>query len=181
MLAPWKKSCDKSRELIEKQKHYFANKGPYNQAMVFPVVMYACESWTIKSNAEELMLLSCDVGGDSWESLGQQGDKPVNPKGNQSWIFIGRTDAELEAPILWPPDVKSWLRKDSYSGKDWRQEEKGTTGDKMAGWHHWFNGHEFEQAPGDGERQGCLACCGPLNHKESVTNEWLNIKNMCLC
>ena len=78
--------------------------------------------------------------------------QPVYPRGNQSWIFIGRMDAEAEAPILWPPDSKSWLiRKDPDAGKDWRQEEKGTTEDKMVGWYHWLNGHEFEQTPGDGE------------------------------
>ena len=76
--------------------------------------------------------------------------KPVNPKGNQLQMFIGRTDAEAEALILWPPDVKKWLiRKDPDSGKDWEQEEKGATEDEMVGWHHWLNGHEFEQTPGD--------------------------------
>ena len=80
--------------------------------------------------------------------------KAVNPKGNQPWIFIGRTDAEAEAPILWPPDVKSWLiRKDPDAGKDWRQEEKGTTEDEMVAWHHQLNGQEYEQALGDGEGQ----------------------------
>ena len=78
--------------------------------------------------------------------------KPINPKGNQPWLFIGRTDAEPEAPIFWPPDVKSWLiRKDPDAEKDWRQEEKGMTEDEMVGCHHWLNGHEFEQIPGDGE------------------------------
>ena len=94
------------------------------------------------------MLLNCDVGEDTWEMI-----KPVNPEGNQPWIFIWRTDAEAEAPILWPPDVKSQLiRKDPDAGKDWRQEKKGTTEDEMIGWHHGLSGHEFEQAPGDGER-----------------------------
>ena len=84
--------------------------------------------------------------------------KPVNPKGNQPRIFIGRTDAEAETPILWPPDVKSWLNgKDPDAGKDWCQEEKGTTEDKMVGYHHQLNRHEFEQAPGDCEGQGSLA------------------------
>ena len=84
--------------------------------------------------------------------------QPVHPKGDQSWIFTGRTDAEAEAPILWPPDAKDWLiRKDPDYGKDWRQEEKGTTEDEMVGWHHWLNGHEFEQAPGVGDGQGILA------------------------
>ena len=87
--------------------------------------------------------------------------KPVNPKENQSWIFTGRTDAEAEAPILWPPDVKSWLTgKDPDAGKDWRQE-KGMTEDEMVGWHHWLNGHEFEQTLEDSEGQGSLACCSP--------------------
>ena len=87
--------------------------------------------------------------------------KPVNPKGNQPWIFIRRTDAEAEAPIFWPPDAKSRLiGKDIDAGKDWRQEEKGTTEDKMAGWHHRLNGHEFEQALGDSEGQGSLASMG---------------------
>ena len=101
--------------------------------------------------------------------------KPVNPKGNQSWIFIGRTDAEAEAPILWPPDVKNWLNgKDPDAGKDWRQEEKGTTEDEMAGWHHWLDRHEFEQAPGVGDGQGSLACCSPWGRNESEMTEWLN-------
>ena len=98
--------------------------------------------------------------------------KQVNPKGNQSWIFTGRTDAEAEAPILWPPDVTIWLiRKDA--GTDWR-EEKGMTEDKMVKWHHWLNGREFEQALGDGEGQGSLACYSPWGHKESDTTEQLN-------
>ena len=88
--------------------------------------------------------------------------QPVNPKGNQSWIFIGRTDAEAEAPILWPPDAKNWFTgKDPDTGKDWRQEETGMTEDETVGWHDWLNGHEFEQAPGDGEGQGSLVCCSP--------------------
>ena len=92
--------------------------------------------------------------------------KPVNSKGNQSWIFIGRTDAEAKAPILWPPDVKGWLiRKDPDAGKDWWQE-KGMREDEMVGWHHWLNGHEFEQAPGDGEGQESLACCSPWGRKK---------------
>ena len=101
--------------------------------------------------------------------------KLVNPKGNQPWIFIGRTDAEAKAPILWPPDKKSWhFGKDSGAGKDWRQEEKGTTEDEVVGWHHLLNGHEFEQVPGDGEGQGSLACCSPWGHKELDMTERLN-------
>ena len=101
--------------------------------------------------------------------------KLVHPKGNQSWIFIGRTYAEAEAPILWPPDMKNWLiGKDPDAGKDWRQEEKGTTGEETVGWYHWLDGHEFEQALGVGDRQGSLACCSPWGHKKSDMTEWLN-------
>ena len=101
--------------------------------------------------------------------------KPVIPKGNQAWIFIGRTDAEAEASVLWPPNVKNWLIwKDSDTGKDWRQEEKGMTEDEMVGWHHRLNGHEFEQAPGVGDGQGGLVCCSPWGLKESDTTEQLN-------
>ena len=123
--------------------------------------------------AEELMLLNWGVGEDSWESLGLQEDQTVNPKGNQSWIFIGRTDAETEA--LWPPDVKNWLTgKDPDAGKDWRQVEKGTTEDEMVGWHHGLNGRESEWTPGDGDEQGGLVCCDSWGRKESDTTEWLN-------
>ena len=101
--------------------------------------------------------------------------QPVNPKGNQSWIFIGRTDAEAEAPILWPPDVKNWLtRKYPDSGKDWGQEEKGMTEDETVEWHHRLDGHEFELAPGVGDGQGSLLWCSPWGLKESATTEWLN-------
>ena len=99
----------------------------------------------------------------------------VHPKGDLSWVFIGWTDAEAKTPILWPPDAKSWLIwKDPDAGKDWRQEDKGTTEDEMVGWHHLLNGHEFEQTPGVGDRQGSLACCSPWGHKESDMTERLN-------
>ena len=115
--------------------------------------------------------------------------KPVNPKGNQPWIFIGRTDAEVEAPIIWPPDVKSqFIKKDPDAGKDWRQEEKGKTEDKMVGWHHWLNGHEFEQALGDGEGQE--AWCATV-HGVTKSQTWLSdwtttiyiyvCVHMCVC
>ena len=98
--------------------------------------------------------------------------KPLNSKGNQPWIFIGRSDAETEAPILWPPDVKNWLlRKDPDAGEDWRQEEKGMTNDEMVGWHHQLHGHEFEQTLGDGEGQGSLACCSPWCRR--VGHDWV--------
>ena len=113
------------------------------------------------------MLLNCTVGKDSnYKEI-----KPVNPKGNQSWIFFGRTYAETEAPILWPPHAKNWLiGKDPDAGKDWRQEEKGTTEDEMVGWHHWLDGHEFEQALGVGDRQGSLACCSLWGAKTAQLN-----------
>ena len=101
--------------------------------------------------------------------------KPVNPKGNQSWMFIGRTYAEAETPILWLPDVKSWLiRKDPDAGKDWRQEEKGMTEYELVGWHHQLNGHKFEQSLGGDEGQGSLVFCSPWCHKESDMTEQLN-------
>ena len=133
------------------------------KAMVFPVVMYGCESWTIKK-AERWRIDAFELW--CWRRLLSPLDskelKPPNPKGNQPWIFIGRTDAEAEVAILWPPDVKSWLiRKDHDTGKDWRQDDKGKTEDEMVGWHHQLNGHEFEQALGDGEGQGSLACYSP--------------------
>ena len=119
-----------------------------------------------KLSAKELMLLNCGIGEDSWESLGLQGD--------QTSQLEGRTDAEAGTPILCPLDVKNWLHgKDPDAGKDWRQEEKGMTEDDMVGWHHWLNGHEFEQALGVGDGQGSLACCSPWGHKESDMTELL--------
>ena len=101
--------------------------------------------------------------------------QPVHPKGDQSWVFIGRTDAEAETPKLWPPHLKSWLiGKDPDAGRDWGQEEKRTTEDEMAGWHHQFDGHGFEQTLGVGDGQGGLACCNSWGRKESDTTEWLN-------
>ena len=121
------------------------------------------------------MFSNCGSGKDSWESLDCKDIKPVNLKGNQPWIFTGRTDAEAEAPILRPLDAKSQLiGKDPDAGKDWRQEEKGMRKDEMVGWHHQLNGHEFEQTPGDGEGQRNLAFCRPWGCKESDMTEWLN-------
>ena len=101
--------------------------------------------------------------------------QPVHPKGDQPWVFIGRTDAKAETPVLWPPHAKSWLiGKDPDAGRDWGLEEKGMTEDEMAGWHHWLDGHEFEWTPGVGDGQGGLVCCDSLGHKESDMTEWLN-------
>ena len=101
--------------------------------------------------------------------------QPVHPKRNQSWVFIGRTDAEAEAPIIWPPHAKSWLIwRDPLAGKDWGQEEKGMTEDEMDGWHHWLNGHGFGCISGVGDGQGGLVCCGPWGRKELDPTERLN-------
>ena len=160
-LTPWKKSYNQPRQHIK--KHIFANNVCLVKAMVFPAVMYGCESWTIhkaehwRNDAFELWCLRVP-----WTA------------GNQSWIFIGRTNAEAETPILWPPDVKNWLIwKDPDAGKDWRWE-KGMTEDAIVGWHHQLNGQDFESTPGVGDGQGGLARCGPRGHKELDTTEWLN-------
>ena len=121
------------------------------------------------------MLLNCGIDKTLESPLDCKEIKPINPKGNKSWIFIGRTDAEAEDPILLPPNVKSWLiGKDPDAGKDWKQEEKGTAEDEMVGWHHRLDGHEFEHAPGVGNGQGSLECCSPWGCKESDMAEQLN-------
>ena len=148
----------------KKQRHYFANKDPSSQSYGFfssHVWMWELdykESWVLKNWCFWTVVLE-----KTHESpLDSKAVKPVNPKGNQPWIFIGRTDAETEAPILWPLDAMSrHLRKDPDAGKGWGQEEKWATEDEMAGWHHWLNGHEFEQTLGDSEGQGSLACSSP--------------------
>ena len=128
-------------------------------------------------STKELMHSNCGAGEDFWESLDCKKIKPVNPKGNQTWIFIGRTDAEAEVPTLRPPDVKSWLIwKGLDAGKGLRQKEKGATEDEMAGWHHWPTGHELEQTLGDGEGQGSLVCCSPGGCKDLDTTKWLKAR-----
>ena len=147
------------------------------RAMVFPVIMYGCESWTIKKSWEpENWYFWTVMLEKTLESpLDCKEIQPVNPEGNQSWLFIGRTDVEAETPILWPPDVKNWvIWKDPESGKDWRQEEKETIENEMVGWHHKLDGHEFEQAPGVGDGQRIPSCCSLWGHKELDVTEWLN-------
>ena len=147
------------------------------KAMVFPVVMYGCESWTVKK-AECWRIAAFELW--CWRRLLRvpwtaRRSNEVHPKGNQSWIFIGRTDVEAETPILCPPDAKNWLIwKDLDAGKDWRWEEKGTAEDEMVGWHHLLNGHKFELTPGVGDGQGGLACSSPRGCKESDATEQLN-------
>ena len=177
MLAPWKKSYHQPRQHIKKQRHYFANKGPFSQSCGFSsshVWIWELdhkESWAPKNSCVWTVVLEKTLE----SSLNCKEIQQVNPKGNQSWIFIGRTDAETEIPIFWPPDAKNWLTgKDPDAEKDWRWEEKGMTEDEIVGWHHWLDGHEFEQALGVGDEQGSLACCSPWGHQESDMTEWLN-------
>ena len=160
---------------ILKSKDYFTNKGPSSQSYGFSsshVWMWELdhkEGWAAKNWCFWTVVLEKILE----SRLDCKEIKPVHPKGNQSWIFTGRTDAKVEATIVWLPDVTSQLiRKDPDAGQDWRQEEKGTTEDKMVGWHHWLNRHEFEQAPGDGEGQGSLACCSPW-----VTKSWTQLSD----
>ena len=155
---------------VSKSRDNFADKGPYSQSFGFSsnhVWMWELdhkEGWEWKNWCFGIVVLekALESPVDSKEF------KPVHPKGNQSWMFIGWTDADAEAPVLWPPDLKSQLtEKDPDAGKDKRQKEKGMTEDEMVGWHYRLNGHEFEQAPGDGGRQGSMACCSP-----KVTKSW---------
>ena len=135
------------------------------------------EGWVAKNWCFQIVVLEKTLE----SPLDSKEIKPVNPKRNKLWIIIRKTDTETGAPILWPPDGKNWLiGKDPDAGKDWGQEEKEVIKDAMVGWHYWFNGHEFEQAPGDGEGQGSLACCRTWGHKELDTTEWLNNNNMYL-
>ena len=176
LLLLGRKAMTSLHSMLKSREITLLTKVSTDKAMFFSVVMYGCESWTIKKAKNQridVFELWC------WRRLLSPLDckdvKPVNPKGNQSWIFIGRTDAKAEAPILWPPDAKNWLiGKDPHAGKDWRQEEKGMTEDEMVGWHHWFNAHEFEQPPGVCVGQGSLACCSPWGCKKSNMTEQLN-------
>ena len=162
---------------ILKSRHYFANKGLSSQSYGFlSSHMWIWEldykeNWAPKNWCFWTVVLEKTLE----SPLDSKEIQPVHPEGNQSWIFIGMTDAEAETLILWPPDEKSWLiGKDPDAGKDWRQEEKGMTEDEMVGWHHQVNGLEFELAPGIGVGHGGLACCSPWGHKELDMTEWLN-------
>ena len=177
MLAPWKKIYDQLRWHIIKQGHYFADKGPCSQSYglhSIHVWMWESdykESWARKNWCFWTVMLEKTLE----SPLDCKEIQSVHPKGNQSWIFIGRTDAEAETPVLWAPDSKNWLLgKDPDGGKDWRQEEKGMTEDEMIGWHHRLNGHEFEKPLGVGDGQGSLVCCSTWDCKESDTTAWLN-------
>ena len=142
------------------------------KAMVFPVVMYRCElnlkeCWAPKNWCFWTVMVEKTLE----SPLDSTEIQPVHPKGDQSWVFIGRNDAEAETPIVWPPHAKSWLTgKDPDAGRDWGQEEKGMTEDEMAGWHHRLDGHEFGLTPGVGDGQGGLACCDSWGRR--VGHDW---------
>ena len=177
MLTPWKESYDQPRYDIKKQRHYFANKGQSSQGYGFSsahIWMWELdceESWVPKNWCFWTVVLEKTLE----SPLDCKDIQPVHLKGDQSWVFLGRTDAEAETLILWPPHAKSWLiGKDPDAGRDWGQEEKGKTEDEMAGWHHQLNGHEFEYTPWVGDEQGGLACCSSRGCKESDTTEQLN-------
>ena len=168
MLASWKKRYDKPRQHIKKQKYHFVDKGLYSQSYglssshVWMWELDPKEGWVPKNWYFQIVVLKKTLE----SPLDSKEIRPVNSKENQPWILIGRTDAEADAPILWPPDRKSQLTgKDPDAGKDWRQE-KGMTEDEVIGWHHQCDGHEFEKTPWDGEEQESLVCCSPWSCKE---------------
>ena len=161
---------DQPRQHIKKQGHYFANKGPSSQGYFFSSIhlwMWELdykEGWALKNWCFWTVVMEKTLE----SPLDCKEMRLVHPKRNQSWVFIGRTDVEAETAILWPPDAKSRFRwKDSDAGKDWSQEEKGTTEDDMVGWHHWLNGHGLGGLRELVNGQGGLVCCGPCGYKES--------------
>ena len=164
-------SIFKSRDIT------FPTKFRLIKTMVFPVVMYGCESWTVKK-AEHQRIDAFELW--CWRRLlrvlwtARRSNQSIHSRGGQSWVFFGRTDAKAETPILWLPHAKSWLiGKDPDAGRDWGQEEE-TTEDEMAGWHHGLDGRESEWTPGVGDGQGGLACCDSWGHKELDMTECLN-------
>ena len=176
-LAPWKESHDQPRQHIKKQRHYFANKGPSSKVYglssshLWMWELDYKESWAWKNWCFWTVVLEKTLE----SPLDCKMIQPVHPKGDQSWVFIGGADVEAETPILWPPEEKSWLIwKDPDAGKDWGQEEKGTTEGEIIGWHHQLDGHGFGRTLGVGDGQGGLACCGSWGHKETNMTEWLN-------
>ena len=147
MLTPWKESYEQPRQHIKKQRHYFVNKGPSSQGYGFSSSQVWIKSWTIKK-AEPWRIDAFELW--CWRRLlrvpwtTRRPNQSILKEISPGWLFTGRTDAEAETPILWPPDAKNWLiGKDPDAGKNWRREEKGTTEDEMVGWHHGLNGHGF--------------------------------------
>ena len=179
MLAPWKKSCDQPRQHTIKQRQFtLPTRSIWSKLCFFQQscvdVRWELDnkgSWVPKNCCFWIVVLEKTLK----SPLNCKEIQPVHPKGNQSWILIGRTDAEAETPIPWPLDVKNGLLgKDPDARKDWRWEEKGMTEDEMVEWNHRLDRHEFQQAPGVGDGQGSLACCSPLCGKELYMTEWLN-------
>ena len=158
----------------------FANKGLYSQSCDFSSSHVWCEGWTIKKGwALKIWCFWIVVLEKTHESPSDSKKiKPVNPKGNQSWIFIGKTDVEAEVPIFWPPDAKSQLTgKDPEAEKYWRQKEKEATEDKLVAWHDWFNGHEFKQTPGNSKHRGAWCAFSPWGGKELAITWRMNDDN----
>ena len=179
MFAFWQENYDKSKQCVEKQRHYFADKCPRSQGYGLP--SGHIQSWELngkEGGALKNWCLPTEVLEKSPESpLYKKEIKPVNLKGNKPWIFIERTDAEADTPVFWSSDVNSWLiGKVPDAGKD-KGQEKRVSEDKMAGWHHQCNGHELGQTSGDVEGQGDLVCYSPWGRKESDTTEGLNNNN----
>ena len=177
MLIPWKESYDQPSQHIKKQRHYFANKGPSSQGYGFSsghvwIWELDCEeSWALKN----WCLLTVVLEKTLESPLDCKEIQPVHSKGDQPWVFFGRTDAKAATPVLWPPHAKSWLiGKDSDAGRDWGQEEKGMSEDEMAGWHHWLDGRESGWTPRVGDGQGGLVCFDSWGRKESDMTERLN-------
>ena len=173
----WEESYDQPRQHIQKQRHYFANKGPYSQGYGFfcgHVRMWELdhrESCALKNRC----FLTVVLGKTLESPLDCKEIQPVHSQGDQPWDFFQRNDAEAETPVLWSPLTKNWLiGKDSDAGRDWGQEEKGKTEDEMAGWNHWLDGHESEWTLGVGDERGGLVCCDSWGRKESDTTEQLN-------
>ena len=178
MLSPWKKSYYKPRQYTKLQRHYFANKGPYSQSYGFSSSHIQMgeldhkESWASKNWCFQTVVLEKTLE----SSLDSKEMTPFNPKGNQPWIFIGRSNAEVGTPILWPlmwraNSLEKTLMLEKIEGRRRRRQVE------KVGWHHWLNGHDFEQILGDTEGPGSLSCCSPWSCKESDMAEWLNNKN----
>ena len=170
---------DDTRKRVKKQRYHFADKWTYSQSWVFPVVMDRCEldhkeGWVLKNWCFQTVVLKTTLE----SNLISKEIQPVNPKGNQSWLFIWRTEAE----VLWPPNTKSQLiGKDPDDRKDWEQEEKGSTEDELVEWHHQLNGHEYEQSLGDNEGQGSLICCSAWGRRVGHDLGTEQYKKQCYC
>ena len=182
MLAPWKRSYGQPRQHNKKQRHYFANKGLSSQSYGFSsshVLMWELdykESWILKNWCFWTVVVEKTLE----KALGSKEIQQVPPKGNRSWVFIGRTDVEAETPILWPPDVKNWLIwKDLDAGKDWRWEKKRTPEDEMVGWHHPLNGHEFESGSWLMDREAWHVVVHGVAKSRTWLSNWTELNHAC--